>query len=553
MKMDALAESGNISMGSAATALSHLLGHKVEITTPRLSYTTLGKIRESFPVPCVLVRVRYNQGLEGSNVFILSDRDAGVIANMMMGDADKPVPPVLDELYLSALSEAMNQMMGSSATAMSEMFNRLIDITPPEVEYVDLRDDENKIADYSEEDEVIQIAFDLSIGEYINSTMLQIVPPSFAEQLVADLLGSLEGNDVPLEMPELSAYEADAITEVGTISMGSAATTLSLILNRRVDITAPKVTATTLRQVQSRTTEPVVTANVQYLKGLTGDNVLIVRERDASVIASLMMGETGDEPGDDLDEIRVSAVSEALNQMMGASCTALADVFSRPIEIAPLQTELRNFQQDEVLTESADYPMVQVSFRIEIKDLIDSELVQLIPLDFAQDMVSFLMESMGIMKSEPEAATAAVTRELPEEELVEEDLEFEEIIELPDLPEPETQEYQQRKPAGTPAKKTLTFDCVQKPAEESRDEGTVQLDLIRDIPVQVTGLLGRRVLSLKELMAVTAGSVMELECPADAPVDILANGKLVARGEVVVYDDRFGIKITEIVQPWQRN
>lgn len=207
LQLDALGESGNIAMGAAATALSELLGQKVDITAPVVTSTSMEEISSNYNIPCVLVRVRYVEGIIGTNLLILSDRDAGVIANMMMGDANLPVPEKLDEMYLSAVSEAMNQMMGSSATALSEMFNRRIDITPPELEYleelkkVELREVERK-------QEVVLITFKLIVGDYINSKMLQVLPLDFAKAMVQEMLG---GFDLPLDEPALPEPDDEAI------------------------------------------------------------------------------------------------------------------------------------------------------------------------------------------------------------------------------------------------------------------------------------------------------------------------------------------------------
>lgn len=525
MQLDALAESGNISMGSAATALSHLLGYKVEITTPRLSYTTLEQIRASYPLPCILVRVHYHKGLEGSNLFILSDRDAGMVANMMMGDPDLPLPDELDDLYLSAVSEAMNQMMGSSATAMSEMFCRVVDITPPEMEYVNLGED-TPIGEFAENTEVIQIAFDLKVGDYIASQMLQILTLDFAKQLVDELLCVINEESLP-EEPVLTADEADTLAEIGNIFMGSAATALSQLLAKQVNITTPRVSVSTLRQIREQFPEPCVVVTVEYLQGLAGDNLLIISRRDATVIAALMMGEEADSPAD-LDDIRISAVSEAMNQMAGAACTSLAEIFYRHIEISPPQTECRALGVDNGAEKKSDELLVKLSFRLQVNGLIDSEIVQLIPFVFAREMVKVLLEAMG--GHEPQLPQSA----------------FESLLELPQEPISAPLDCEPLLAAAVPRRR-------QEAALTYCQEGTVQLDLIRDIPVVVTGLLGRRTVKLKDLMAVTAGSVLELESTADVPVDILANGKLVARGEVVVYNNRFGIRITDIVEPWQRN
>jgi len=335
------------------------------------------------------------------------------------------------------------------------------------------------------------------------------------------------GEGLP-EEPALSADEADTLAEIGNIFMGSAATALSELLAKQVKITTPRVSMSTLRQIQEQFPEPCVVVTVEYLQGLAGDNLLIISRRDAAVIAALMMGEEADSPAD-LDEIRISAVSEAMNQMAGAACTALAEIFYRHIEISPPQTECRTLGEDAGAEKNLDEMLVKLSFRLRVNGLIDSEIVQLIPFVFAREMVSGLLEAMG---SEEQPSSQPVFASFPEllAEPLPAALDCEPVLATTSLP------YRRQDAVGA-----------------SCQEGTVQLDLIRDIPVLVTGLLGRRTVKLKELMAVTAGSVLELESTADVPVDILANGKLVARGEVVVYNNRFGIKITAIIEPWQRN
>jgi flagellar motor switch protein FliN/FliY len=554
MQLDAIAESGNISMGSAATALSNLLGQKVGITTPRLTYTTVGKVRAKYPLPCILVRVRYTKGLSGSNIFVLTDRDAGVIANMMMGDSNLPVPEVLDEMYLSAVSEAMNQMMGASATALADMFGRPIDITPPELEYIDLGNNRADINGLDDETSMIEVAFDLTVGEYISSTMLQLLPLDFAQQMVAELFGGLDlevaesVDETPLEpaseKPEqadelfMEPLEEDAISEIGNISMGAAATALSMLLDKRVNITTPRVSITTSQKVKDQFPVPCVVVKVRYRSGLEGDNVLIIREHDAAIIANLMMGDPDLPVPEKLDEIYLSAVSEAMNQMIGSSATALSDLFNRAVDISPPETDYRdlggeNIKIDEDIEED---PLVQISFRMEVADLIDSELIQLVPLYFAREMIKELLGALHGPVAVP--ATDAVKAKVetatePKSVLAHAPIAAPAPVPVPPPPEPE--------------QATLMEEAAYENLQG------IQIDLIRDIPVQITGLLGSRTLPLKKLMELAAGSVVDLNCVADAPLDVLANGKLVARGEIVLVNERFGVKITEIIQPWSLN
>lgn len=535
LHMETLAEMGNISMGAAATALSQLLGKKVSITTPRAQLTTVAGVRQLYPVPCVLVRVHYSTGLSGDNLLILTERDCGAIAALMMGEGDKPAPEPLDELHLSAVSEAMNQMMGSSATALSEMFARAVEITPPALTYCDLAQDAGCFQEMDDDSQVVQVAFSLAVEGVLESEMLQLIPVDFALQAAGELLSRLEEQTAlpgSLTSGYLEPLEADAISEICNIAMGAAATALSMLVGRRVDITTPRVSITTFSQVRAKFPLPCVVVSVRYQSGLSGENVLIIREHDAALIAGTMMGDAGLPVSSRLDEIQLSAVSEAMNQMMGSAATALSDMFQRQVDISPPETEYKDLSAAEVRID--DYlekdPLVQVSFRLEVENLLDSELVQLLPVDFAREMVR---ELMGAMTGAP-PLEATLPAPFP-----------------PSQSATGAPNGDGRQEALLPGVAHAPFEPTGPAAFPPEQYGSIQLDLIRDIPVKVTGLLGRASLPLKELLQLTAGALVELECPEDAPVEILANGKLVARGEVVRVEEQFGVRITEIVQSWR--
>jgi len=145
-EQDAMCEIGNISAGASSTALSELLRQRVMINVPSISITTFKELHESFEAPYLFVEVNYTSGIEGKNIFILKIEDAAVIANLMMGGNGENISLELDEMSISAVSEAMNQMIGFSATSMSQIFNRTIEISPPAIRAVSL--DENEIDFY---------------------------------------------------------------------------------------------------------------------------------------------------------------------------------------------------------------------------------------------------------------------------------------------------------------------------------------------------------------------------------------------------------------------
>ena len=136
---DAIGEIANISMGTAATTLFSLVNHKVEISTPVVSYGTWDDIVQEYEKPCVFIRIAYTVGLDGSNILVLREHDVKVITDLMMGGDGTNTDGELGELHLSAISEAMNQMMGSAATSLSSMLNRKIDISPPNATVINLQ------------------------------------------------------------------------------------------------------------------------------------------------------------------------------------------------------------------------------------------------------------------------------------------------------------------------------------------------------------------------------------------------------------------------------
>lgn len=138
IEKDAVGEVANISMGASATTLFSIVNRKVNITTPVVKMATWKNVLEDYEKPCVFILIKYTQGLDGSNILILKEHDVKIITDLMMGGDGSNTDGELGELHLSAISEAMNQMMGSSATSLSTMLGKMIDISPPEASLVDL-------------------------------------------------------------------------------------------------------------------------------------------------------------------------------------------------------------------------------------------------------------------------------------------------------------------------------------------------------------------------------------------------------------------------------
>ncbi|WP_093689435.1 flagellar motor switch phosphatase FliY [Sporolituus thermophilus] len=344
--------------------------------------------------------------------------------------------------------------------------------------------------------------------------------------------------------PELDDMAKDALGEIGNICMGSAATTLSILLGKRVSITTPRVSVSTLNEIKRQYPLPYLVIEVFYSHGILGTNLLAIRKQDALIIADLMMGGDGSNPPAELNDLYMSAVSEAMNQMMGSTATSMSTVFKKKIDISPPQVNVFDFSTEGNISAMAagNEPIVSVSFRMEVEGLIDSEIMQIIPINVAKEMVESLMAAV-----QPSGTTAPVPPKVaaPTAQSV-------------TAPARETNLAQAQQAAAVPKThqplSNVTVQPVQfAPLKPSAPvAGDTNISLIMDVPLQVTVELGRTRKLIREILELGPGSVVELDKLAGEPVDILVNGKLIAKGEVVVIDENFGVRITDIVSPLER-
>lgn len=334
----------------------------------------------------------------------------------------------------------------------------------------------------------------------------------------------------------LSDEERDALGEIGNISMGSAATCLSEILNRKVNITYPRVSVSDYNELVKSFVVPYTVIKVRYTEGLSGSSFLVIKTSDIAVIADLMMGGDGQNPPAQLGELELSAASEAMNQMMGAAATSMADMYKRTITIAPPEATV--FSQEEWsghVDLGVEDPIVVVSFKMTIGELLDTEFMQIKGIQSAKEEVALLLP--GFMPESKQTQDTGQSGEATET----------------GMEEPEELEWPEKPPvlpvdSAPPASKAPR---AERPATASSIDQT-KLDLILDIPLKVTVILGRTKRSIKEVLSMGPGNIVELATLADEPVEVLVNGTLVARGEVVIVNENFGVQITSIITPQER-
>lgn len=328
-----------------------------------------------------------------------------------------------------------------------------------------------------------------------------------------------ETNDLRVE-DYLDSFAQDALGEVGNISFGSSATALSALLGQKVDITTPSISMINRNKLEEEFPHPYVAVQVEYTIGLTGMNLLVIKQSDAAIIADLMLGGDGLNPKPDLGEIQLSAVQEAMNQMMGSAATSMSTVFNKKVDISPPTIDLMNISQDEGRDNiPEDDLLVKVSFRLRIGNLIDSNLMQLLPLKFSQNIVkSLLGETESI--EEPVAATIA-----PEAPSIAASPVQQQAPVTPPPAQPVYQQqtaptqqpiYQEQPQFTQPARPAQPVN-VQQAQFASFDPNVISqsearnLNMLLDIPLQVTVELGRTKRSVKEILELSSGSIIELD------------------------------------------
>ena len=339
----------------------------------------------------------------------------------------------------------------------------------------------------------------------------------------------------------LTAEEADAIGEIGNISMGTAATTLFTLLNKKVTITTPKVSETTMQEMADEFTDPSVLINITYKVGIEGVNFLILHEKDVKIITDLMMGGDGSNISNELNDLHLSAISEAMNQMIGSSSTSLSEMLGKKIDISPPEAyheQIADLDYAQFGVEKDDQ-VVKIAFRMTVGDLIDSEIMQVLPLQVAKQMVSTIIGG----KKEPEpVAPPKVEKAKPADEPKQA------------KEEPPKNQYYYEEEESRPRVAGEKVNAV--PLQfENFDSNSAQMyynndiDLIRDVPLEITVELGKTGKKINEILDFGVGTVIELDRLVGEPLDILANGKRIAKGEVVVVDENYGIRITDIIIP----
>ena len=371
---------------------------------------------------------------------------------------------------------------------------------------------------------------------------------------------------------ELTPDEVDTIGEIANISMGTAATTLFSLVNKKVEISTPVVSMGTWDEIVDKYEKPCVLVRIAYTKGLDGNNILVLRENDVKIITDLMMGGDGSNTDGEITELHLSAISEAMNQMMGSSATSMSSMLNTMIDISPPSSTLMDLQDTTDGGEIEDFlegRFVKITFKMLIGDLVDSEIMQLYPVSLAKDMCRSIASNMesdtastvedDLIHPEPQPAEQPQMQAQPEPQVTQQpQMQTPPPQPMPDMGTSGGQPYMQQPYMQQPYMQQPYPPQQQvnvQPAQFQPFAGNYQApyqpenrDLIMDVPLEVTVELGRTHKSIQDILDFAPGTIIELNKIAGEPIDVLVNGKYVAKGEVVVIEESFGIRITEIMK-----
>lgn len=433
VEKDAIGEVANISMGSSATTLYSLVNRKVNITTPVVTLATWKTLLDSYEKPCVFIQIKYTQGLDGTNILVLKEHDVKVITDLMMGGDGTNTDGELGELHLSAISEAMNQMMGSAATSLSTLLQTVIDISPPESSLFDLTEvkDGKEISPFLG-GTFVKIAFRMQIDDLVDSTIMQLYPIDFAKKLVETFINT--------QMSSLDGTAEEQPTQVKNSAseqnmQGSAA--------------------------MAGTTEHMTQPGMDSMGQQGSMNMNGMNQMGMNPMGNMGMNQMGSTP----------MGMNGMNQMGGMNMSQMG------------MNQMGNM--------NGMNPMGNTPMGMNGMNQMGN------------------MNGMGMMN--------------------------------------------QMGMMGMPGQNVQNVNVQPAQFQSFSNDNTgmtgqENIGLIKDVPLEVTVELGRTTKSISDILDFSPGTIIELDRIAGEPIDVLVNGKFVAKGEVVVIEESFGVRITEIIK-----
>lgn len=345
-------------------------------------------------------------------------------------------------------------------------------------------------------------------------------------------------NTVTEDNSALTDIQKDILGEIGNISMGSAATALSDMIGKKVNITTPVVSLTTLKKMREGFEIPNIALEIKYTTGISGKNILLMKVSDAAVVANLMMGGAGDLESETLSEIEESAVSEAMNLMMGSAATAMATMFSRKVDISPPKSKIWDSMTSNMADDIDDEDeVIQVAFKLNIEDLLDSVIMQVLSMETAEKIAAIMMGTESVDESPDvviESKQDAVEK-IKEQAIGMNQQDQEKKVVSSTNSYLEDNNYSDNKIQKIGYKQFNHSDNLSKNTSS-----------VLDVPLNIQVVLGNAQRSVKEILNFGSGTLLELNQLADQPVELHVNGKVIAYGEVVLVNDSLAINILDV-------
>lgn len=462
MEFDAIGEIMNISLGSSATAVSTLLGTKVNITTPIVQVLTKDDFDFQDLEPAVGVEISYVKGLSGKSVMLFSRNDVRVIVSMMMGAEIPEEEFVMDEINASAIREAMNQMMGASATALSEFLGTTVDIsTPISYEIDDGNAFKDKYFDGSEDSVVIR--FTLEIEGKLSSEFINIMSVDLVKRLLEPFKAQfgIEDDDdeyipseepaAPVEAPQAEVQEAAPAESPAEVPQAAK--------SGPIDQAQADALLASLLQAQAEE------GSAEAAQPVSSDNAAPVENQP---------------PKQEAQATPVQPTPEAA-----------------PAQAAPAPAQS--------IPQAAPAPQA-IPQGMVMGGMMDPMTMQLITqMQQSQTQMMELMREMQSGKSSKAApAEPSIIKPLNSKEFLDD--------------------------------------------TEGKEENASNRELLMKVPLEISVEIGRTRKLVKDILEFTQGSLVVLDKMAGEQADLYVNGECIAKGDIVVVEDNFGIRITEILK-----
>ena len=343
----------------------------------------------------------------------------------------------------------------------------------------------------------------------------------------------------------LNEMEKDVIGEVMNISMGAAATAMSTILDKKVSITTPRIETLLIEEFEFSYLEPVIGVLIKYIEGISGTNILLMREEDFKKILGHLLSVDPTEMTE-FDERSVSAICEIMNQMMGSAASALASFLGQTINISPPEiVDLSKKERVKSLFSLTGGSLVSIKFNISIEGLFESEFISAMDTVLAREIVQMSIganEVGGVNEVEVVNEVEGINEIKKESEIgnLIENLIEEEKVRRIDIPEPQGRQQVEAK--------EYNYKPLSPERQPESNYAENNLELIMSVPIEITVELGKTRKKIKDIAELTIGNIVELDRQAGDQVDVVANGRLIAKGDVVVVDDNYSVRITEIIK-----